>query len=103
MSTTSKGAPLYVILWAICATESKSYAIQWQQRVEGGESSVISPFKAPLGISVKVEIFDLPLGGWSYYLSRGCEKSGFLPRWRYRYGDGVVSWMRDFVDGETIR
>jgi len=44
-----------------------------------GEFRVISPFKAPLGISVKVEIFDPPPTGPPYYLSRGGEKSRFLP------------------------
>lgn len=83
--TSVNDVALYAIPRAICATESKSYAITMTACVrEDGEERgpVISPFKAPpLGISAKVEIFGLPPGvGGRYYLSGGCEKSGFLPR-----------------------
>lgn len=53
---------LCAILWAICAHGIE--IVRDTTTCQGG-SNVISPFKAPLGISVKVEIFsDLLPGGW---------------------------------------
>lgn len=53
---------LCVILRAICAHGIE--IVRDTTTVCRGGSNVISPFKALLGISVKVEIFDLLPGGW---------------------------------------